>query len=162
LPDWAYGLTNPRLDEAPEDRIAAKWRILYAHLDEDQRRLWLGLEARELGDGGVRIVYQVTGAAESSIRRGLAEVESGAAPTGRVRRADGGPKPVGVSVVEIYAWWSRARANRSNDAGTSGESSVGRGAQPRQRRQKTDLTGARLPPPHRDLPGPLRPIRKIQ
>jgi hypothetical protein len=87
-------MTSVRVDQAAEDRIAAKWRVLYAHLDEDQRRLWLGLEARELGEGGVRIVCQATGAAESTIRRGLAEVESGAAPTGRVRRAGGGRKPV--------------------------------------------------------------------
>jgi hypothetical protein len=36
--------------------LAAKFRVIFPHLDERQRRLLLGAEARALGRGGIRVV----------------------------------------------------------------------------------------------------------
>ena len=38
------------------DEVARKWELLSPFLDERQRRLWMGTEAREGGHGGVSLV----------------------------------------------------------------------------------------------------------
>jgi len=75
-----------------EDAVARKCASLWPHLDERQRRLVLGAEARELGRGGVKLVAAAAGASPDTVAKGLRELESGAAPTGRVRRPGGGRK----------------------------------------------------------------------
>ena len=50
-----------------EDALAAKFAVLFPHLDERQRRLLMGAEARILGHGGIRTVAR--GAADSPSRR---------------------------------------------------------------------------------------------
>jgi len=67
---------------------------LWPHLDERQRRLVLGAEAREHGRGGVSWVARAAGVSPDTVAKGLRELDSGAAPTGRVRRAGGGRKPL--------------------------------------------------------------------
>ncbi len=54
----------------------------------------LGVEARELGRGGVKLVAAAAGVSPDTVAKGLRELESGAAPTGRVRRPGGGRKPL--------------------------------------------------------------------
>jgi transposase len=62
-------------------------------LNERQRRLWLGAEARELGSGGVGIVAQAVGVAGDTVRRGRAELEEPQAlPYPRSRKSGGGRK----------------------------------------------------------------------
>ncbi len=75
-----------------EDVVARKTASLWPHLDERQRRLVLGAEARELGRGGVKLVAAAAGVSPDTVAKGLRELESGAAPTGRVRRPGGGRK----------------------------------------------------------------------
>jgi hypothetical protein len=70
--------------------LAAKLEVLLPHLDERQRRLLLGAEARVLGHGGIRRVARAAGVAEGTVSRGVSELEAGEAPLGRVRRAGGG------------------------------------------------------------------------
>jgi hypothetical protein len=72
--------------------LAAKFAAIFPHLDERQRRLLMGAEARTLGHGGVRKVARAAGAREATVSAGVAELESGQAPLGRVRRAGGGRK----------------------------------------------------------------------
>ncbi|SPT49844.1 ISAzo13 family transposase [Actinomadura madurae] len=74
------------------DQLAARFAVLLPHLNERQRRLALATEARLLGHGGVRLVAQVAGVSETTVRKGVFELESGAdpLPEGRVRRAGGG------------------------------------------------------------------------
>ena len=36
--------------------LAAKFQVIFPHLDERQRRLLMGAEARTLGHGGIRAV----------------------------------------------------------------------------------------------------------
>ncbi len=77
-----------------EDAVARKTASLWPHLDERQRRLLLGVEARELGRGGVKLVAAAAEVSPDTVAKGLRELESGAAPTGRVRRPGGGRKPL--------------------------------------------------------------------
>jgi hypothetical protein len=72
--------------------LAAKFEAMLPHLDERQRRLLLGAEARALGHGGIRLVARAAGVGEAMVSRGVSEVESGQEPLGRVRRAGGGRK----------------------------------------------------------------------
>jgi DDE family transposase len=64
------------------------------YLDERQRRLWLGVEARALGRGGVALVARATGADQKTVRRGTAELESAVPADGRTREAGGGRRPM--------------------------------------------------------------------
>jgi hypothetical protein len=70
------------------DRFAA----LLPHLNERQRRLALAVEARLLGHGGVGAVARVASVSETTVRRGLSELEGGVGPwpEGRVRAPGGG------------------------------------------------------------------------
>ena len=62
------------------------------HLDERQRRLAIGAEARSLGHGGIRLVAVAAGVREGTVSRGAAELKSGRALLGRVRRPGRGRK----------------------------------------------------------------------
>lgn len=76
------------------DSVARRYEVLRPHLNEFQRRLWLGSEALELGQDGVAAVAAATGVAADTVRRGRAEAEgTAAAPApGRSRKAGGGRK----------------------------------------------------------------------
>ena len=41
--------------------LAAKFQVIFPHLDERQRRLLMGAEARALGHGGIRAVARAAG-----------------------------------------------------------------------------------------------------
>src|SRR5690348_13936812 len=72
--------------------LAAKFAVIFPHLDERQRRLLMGAEARVLGDGGIRVVARAAGIREATVSLGVAELEAGAEPLGRARRRGGGRK----------------------------------------------------------------------
>ena len=72
--------------------LAAKFEAIFPHLDERQRRLLLGAEARALGHGGIRLVAGAVGVREATVSLGVDELESGAEPLGRARRPGGGRK----------------------------------------------------------------------
>src|SRR6266567_2915653 len=73
------------------EMLAAKFGSLFPHLDE-RRRLLLGAEARALGHGGIKLVARAAEVREATVSLGVAELESGAEPLGRARRAGGGRK----------------------------------------------------------------------
>ena len=75
-----------------EDELSRKFALLAPVLDERQRRLWMAVEAREAGRGRITVVARATGAARSTITRGVDELDSGATSSGRVRRAGAGRK----------------------------------------------------------------------
>src|ERR1043165_4029526 len=75
--------------------LAAKFEVLFPHLDERQRRLLMGAEARALGHGGIRLVARAAGVAESTVSRGVSALDGGEAALGRTRRAGGGRKRLG-------------------------------------------------------------------
>jgi Rhodopirellula transposase DDE domain len=72
--------------------LAAKFAAIFPHLDERQRRLLLGAEARALGHGGIRLVAGAAGVREATVSLGVDELEAGAEPLGRARRPGGGRK----------------------------------------------------------------------
>ena len=78
--------------EEPGQVLAAKFAAIVPHLDERQRRLLLGAEARALGHGGIRAVARAAGVREATVSLGVSELEAGAEPLGRARRAGGGRK----------------------------------------------------------------------
>ena len=77
-----------------EESLAAKFQVLFPHLDERQRRLLMGAEARALGHGGIRLVARAAGGREATVAQGVTELDSGEGPLGRARRAGGGRKRV--------------------------------------------------------------------
>src|SRR5438477_7986609 len=79
-------------NEETVQMLAAKFGVIFPHLDERQRRLLLGAEARSLGHGGIRLAARAAGVREATVSLGVAELESGAAPLGRARRPGGGRK----------------------------------------------------------------------
>jgi Rhodopirellula transposase DDE domain/Helix-turn-helix of DDE superfamily endonuclease len=75
-----------------KELLAAKFETIFPHLDERQRRLLLGAEARALGHGGIRLVARAAGVREATVSLGVDELEAGAEPLGRARRPGGGRK----------------------------------------------------------------------
>jgi hypothetical protein len=69
--------------------------LFLSRLDEQQRRWYVALEAERIGYGGERLLSQITGLDEKTIRRGLQELASGLAdrPVDRVRLPGGGRPP---------------------------------------------------------------------
>ncbi len=72
--------------------LAAKFAVVLPHLDERQRRLLLGAEARALGRGGIARVATAAGVSRPTVTRGVAEVNAGGIADGRVRKPGGGRK----------------------------------------------------------------------
>jgi transposase len=72
--------------------LAAKFESILPHLDERQRRLLMGAEARALGHGGIRGVARAAGVREATVSLGVDELDAGAEPLGRARRPGGGRK----------------------------------------------------------------------
>ena len=73
--------------------LTAEFEALLPHLDERSVRLVLAARARSLGHGGIVAVARASGSSRSRVQQGVAELESGAGPLGRVRRPGGGRKP---------------------------------------------------------------------
>lgn len=85
------------------ESLRAKFAAVLPHLDERQQRLVLAGEARGLGHGGIAAVAAASGASRSRISQGVAELEGGQAPLGRVRRTGGGRKPLTLTDPALLA-----------------------------------------------------------
>ena len=72
--------------------LAAKFAVIFPHLDERQRRLLMGAEARALGHGGIRLVARAAGVRAATVSLGVDELDAGAEPLGRARRPGAGRK----------------------------------------------------------------------
>jgi len=64
--------------------------LFYSLLDEQQRRLYAGLESLEWGHGGDQRMAQLLGLDVDTVARGRAELLSGQVLQQRVRRVGGG------------------------------------------------------------------------
>ena len=91
------------IPEGVEALLTAKFEAISPHLDERQRRLMAGAEARSLGHGGIRVVARAAGLREGTISAGVAELESGVEPLGRVRRVGGGRKKLAATDPGLVA-----------------------------------------------------------
>lgn len=81
-----------RISDEVRGQLARRFEVLLPHLDERQQRLALATEARLLGHGGVRLVARTAQVSETTVRKGVFELEAGdePLPEGRVRRPGGG------------------------------------------------------------------------
>jgi len=89
-PRCQVGATHP-------DRVLhEQMNLLLSRLGEAERRWYAAVEANRLGRGGARLVAQITGLDEKTIRRGQAEVAGWLAdvPVKRQRRSGGARPPV--------------------------------------------------------------------
>jgi hypothetical protein len=75
-----------------EETVAARYAAISPYLDERQRRLWVGAEARVMGKGGISLVARATRMSRPTIYRAMAELEAPPVLDGRVRRPGGGRK----------------------------------------------------------------------
>lgn len=80
------------ISQESREQLVVRLAVLVPHLGERQRRLLMGTEARIMGHGGIRAVAQAAGVSETTVRKGVDELEAGAGPPGRVRRPGGGRK----------------------------------------------------------------------
>src|SRR3954452_12849155 len=72
--------------------VATVFEQLSPHLDERQRRLLAGAQARALGRGGIQAVSRATGRRERTVARGAGELATGPEPSSRVRAPGAGRK----------------------------------------------------------------------
>src|SRR5450759_5684253 len=83
-----------RSEAVLEQKLGAVWPML----DERTRRLLAANEALALGYGGVSRVHRACGLSRAAITNGIREIEDGVSlEPGRVRRAGGGRKRIGVA-----------------------------------------------------------------
>jgi len=83
------------------ESVGRRYAALRPHLDERQRRLLLGIEAAELGRGGVKAVAEATGTHPDTVARGKREVEGETEPQARVRAPGGGRKKLAETDPEL-------------------------------------------------------------
>jgi Rhodopirellula transposase DDE domain len=76
--------------EVSEEALADLFAVLSPHLNERQRRLLAGGQARALGRGGVAMVARASGMSRSTVSTGAAEIDQGPELTDRVRRPGAG------------------------------------------------------------------------
>ncbi len=80
-----------------ERAIGERYRLLNGQgvLDERGRRLWAAAEARSAGHGGITAVVRATGISESTVLRGLKDLDDGEVlAAGRVRKPGAGQVPI--------------------------------------------------------------------
>jgi len=77
------------MDSTTADRILTMLPLL----DERQKRLFLGVEAKGLGYGGVQQIHELTGVSKTTIIQGKKDIENGSEmEPGRSRKSGGGRK----------------------------------------------------------------------
>jgi hypothetical protein len=78
----------------PDRQRHHRLNLFLSRLDEQQRRWYAALEADRVGHGGVRLLAQITGMDEKTIRRGQQELAAGLTDRPIVRRRlPGGGRP---------------------------------------------------------------------
>lgn len=80
----------------PDQERHRQMNLFLSRLDEAQRRWYVALESNRIGRGGDRLLAQITGMTEKTIRRGREELAGTLSdlPAERVRRPGGGRPPV--------------------------------------------------------------------
>jgi len=79
-------------EDHPDRELHRQMNLLLNCLDEQQRRWYAAVESSRRGHGGDRLVSQITGLDEKTIRRGRRELAAGLAdsPREQVRQPGGG------------------------------------------------------------------------
>ncbi len=89
----------PAIDE---DVLSRKLSFVLPALNERQRRRLLGAEAAAIGRGGIAVVARAAGVARPTVRQGVADLESQAAPDDPVRESGGGRRAVEEANPKIW------------------------------------------------------------
>jgi hypothetical protein len=76
--------------EVTEEALTRLFAVLSPHLDERQRRLLAGAQARALGRGGIAMVTRASGLSRATVKAGTTEIDHGPERTGRIRRPGAG------------------------------------------------------------------------
>ena len=83
-----------RLEVSP-DEMKAAIILFYSLLDEQQRRLYAGLESMKIGHGGDSLLAEFLGLDPHTIARGRRQLLNQDVEVGRIRQSGAGRKPVG-------------------------------------------------------------------
>ncbi|MCA1708394.1 MAG: ISAzo13 family transposase, partial [Actinobacteria bacterium] len=78
--------------EVTESALTQLFATVLPLLNERQRRVLAGAQARALGRGGITMVAAAAGMARSTVQKAVAEVDAGVEATAAVRRPGAGRK----------------------------------------------------------------------
>ena len=80
----------------PNKESHKQMNLLLSRLDEQQRRWYVAMESNRFGHGGDRLLSQITGLDEKTIRQGRQELENDLkdCPENRIRHQGGGRSKV--------------------------------------------------------------------
>jgi hypothetical protein len=87
-------VTNASTLQVSPDELKAAILLFYSLLDEQQRRLFAGLESMKLGRGGDTILAEFLGLDSHTVSRGRQQLLDQNVTTGRTRRSGGGRQRV--------------------------------------------------------------------
>jgi hypothetical protein len=93
-PQAAWEIGEPVRESTLSPELRAAIVLFYSLLDEQQRRLYAGLEAHKLGHGGDRRIAEFLAIGVHTVARGRRELFSNQVQRDRVRQAGGGRKAV--------------------------------------------------------------------
>jgi hypothetical protein len=93
-PQAAWEIGEPVRESSLSPELRAAIVLFYSLLDEQQRRLYAGLEAHKLGHGGDRRIADLLGIGVHTVARGRRELLSSQVQRGGVRQKGGGRHPV--------------------------------------------------------------------
>jgi uncharacterized protein with PhoU and TrkA domain len=79
-----------------DGQLPHQMNVFLSRLDEQQRRWYVALEAKKIGDGGDKQLAQITGMDVETIRRGRRELDEDLATRSSeaIRNTGGGQPPV--------------------------------------------------------------------
>ena len=89
--------------EVTEAALSKMFATVMPSLDERQRRVLAGAQARALGRGGIAAVARTAGMARSTVGKAVGEVDAGVDPAAPVRRAGAGRKRLADSDAELLS-----------------------------------------------------------
>ncbi len=87
---WACRQAQVAARDPQDERLRAAIALFYSLLDEQQRRLYAGLESFKRGHGGDRQMAQWLGLDEETVARGRRQLLAGDVQQERIRRVGGG------------------------------------------------------------------------
>jgi hypothetical protein len=87
----------------PDKHLHLKMNLLMSRFDEQQRRWYAAFESQRVGHGGDRLLSQITGLDEKTIRRGRAELADSldARPVDRIR-LEGAGRPLSEKKSRLW------------------------------------------------------------
>ena len=119
---------------ANDSLIGQRWEVMREALDERQRRLLVGVEAKVLGRGGVSAVAVATGVSRTTILAGLNEIELMKSSTGTADKTVNAPTSTRQAGPRID--WCKAQAQSPRVPGFLALLAVG------VKRPRTNLDGS--------------------